>query len=195
MYEFTNQEKDVILQKKNLSPSQRKRNLARKKEFEENKLVKLKPDKVKVEEKHEILKKYCEVQTNSDEKLRTKDSESQTEVTYSKTVGVNTDDVEVEALENTLEVDEHGKIHARKNEIIVEMKVSHTFKNWEEIESHILENLKLTLVGKPWISNNGRQFMTIGFRTNHQDFENWKARTLNYQDSGLLAVSSSRLYR
>ena len=75
------------------------------------------------------------------------------------------------------------------------MKLNHNIKNWQEIEANISENLKLTLIGKPWISNNGRLFMTVGFRTKMQDFENWKIRTFNWQDSGIGAVSFSRLYR
>ena len=72
---------------------------------------------------------------------------------------------------------------------------SSNIKNWQEIEAHISENIQLTLIGKPWISNNGRLFMTVGFRTKMQDFENWKIRTFNWQDSGIGAVSFSRLYR
>ena len=75
------------------------------------------------------------------------------------------------------------------------MKTSHTFNNWEQIELHIRETLKLTLIGKPWIANNGRQFMTIGFRTFRRDFEQWKMETFNWQESGLQSVTSSRLYR
>ena len=75
------------------------------------------------------------------------------------------------------------------------MKLSHGIKNWDEIESIISDNLKLTLFGRPWMANNGRQFMTIGFRTKVQDFEDWKIRTFNWQDSGIRAVSLSRLYR
>ena len=109
--------------------------------------------------------------------------------------GVNTDEKEIESLENTLDVDKNGQIHPKNNEVIVEMKLNHNIKNWQEIEAHISENIQLTLIGKPWISNNGRLFMTVGFRTEMQNFENWKIRTFNRQDSGIGAVSFSRLYR
>ena len=75
------------------------------------------------------------------------------------------------------------------------MKINHNVKDWNEIESHITDNLKLPLIGKPWISNNGRIFMTIGFRTRKKEFEDWKLRTFNWQESGVTAVTFSRLYR
>ena len=56
------------------------------------------------------------------------------------------------------------------------MKMKHGMKDWQEIKSYISENLQLPLFGNPWIANNGNHFMTIGFRTKCQDFENWKIR-------------------
>ena len=109
--------------------------------------------------------------------------------------GINTDEKEIESLENTLDVAKNGQIHPKNNEVIVEIKLNHNIKNWQEIEALVSENLQLSLIGKPWISNNGRLFMTVGFRPKMQDFENWKIRTFNWQDSGIGAVSFSRLYR
>ena len=105
------------------------------------------------------------------------------------------DEKVIESLENILEIDKNGQIHPKKNEVIVEMKLNHSIKNWQEIETNISDNLQLSLIGKPWIANNGRLFMTVGFRTKIEDFEKWKIRTLNWQDSGIGAVSFSRLYR
>ena len=144
----------------------------------------------------EIVKtKDSETQTNPEEVIDKKDIEVQTNCVPVESIGVNTDEKVIDSLENTLEVDKNGQIHPKKNEVIVEMKLNHNIKNWQEIEANISENLKLTLIGKPWISNNGRLFMTVGFRTKMQDFENWKIRTFNWQDSGIGAVSFSRLYR
>ena len=83
----------------------------------------------------------------------------------------------------------------RRNEALVEMKYSHSAKSWDEIELFITKNLQLSLAGKPWIANNGRQYMTVGFRTSREDFENWKCRTLNWQESGIRGVTSSQVYR
>ena len=65
-------------------------------------------------------------------------------------IGVNTDEQEIETLEMNLEVDANGKIHPRKNEVIVEMALCHSARNWKDVEEHILENLQLTLKGKTW---------------------------------------------
>ena len=75
------------------------------------------------------------------------------------------------------------------------MAHGHTVNNWEDIEHLILDKLKMKLIGKPWISNTGKHYMTIGFRTTRQDYENWKIQTFNWQESGIRAVSSSRMYR
>ena len=85
-------------------------------------------------------------------------------------IAVNTDEEEIETMEKNLEVDTNGHIHPRKNEVIVEMALSHSAKNWNDVKEHISENLQLSLKGNPWISNNGRHYMTVGFRTNLQDF-------------------------
>ena len=124
-----------------------------------------------------------------------KDIGTETNPVSLESVGVNTTEVEIETFENSVEVDVNGQIHPRRNEIIVEMKVKLGIKHWQEIEAHIVDDLQLTLLGKPWLSNSGNHFMTVGFRTKCQDFENWKIRTLNWQDSGIRAVSFSRLYK
>ena len=198
-FQFCNQEDEAFVHKKKLSPSQRKRNSLRKSEFDNQKRVeKTSDDEIKMENDNleEIVKtKDSETQTNPEEVIDKKDIEVQTNCVPVESIGVNTDEKVIDSLENTLEVDKNGQIHPKKNEVIVEMKLNHNIKNWQEIEANISENLKLTLIGKPWISNNGRLFMTVGFRIRIQDFENWKIRTFNWQDSGIGAVSFSRLYR
>jgi len=66
--------------------------------------------------------------------------------------------------------------------------------DWGQIEDFIIEEMKFTLIGKPWISNNGNHYMTIGFRTKRRDYEKWKTETFNWQDSNIRAVTYSRLY-
>jgi hypothetical protein len=197
-YQFCNQEDEGFEQKKKLSPSQRKRNFLRKSEFEHLKQVEKTSDAIKVEANSLEAKVFTidsEAQTDPAEAIIKKDMEAQTDPVLLESIGVNTDEHEIDSLENILDVDKNGQIHPKNNEILVEMKLNHGIKNWQEIESTISENLQLPLIGKPWISNNGRHFMTVGFRTKIQDFENWKIRTFNWQESGIGAVSSSRLYR
>ena len=186
-FEYSNQESEELYSKKRLSPSQMKRNLARRKNFEEKKIADDKTDDVKgdIETKGEIetLTNNLELKNVDKDTIEKIDSESQTEIKEFKTIGVNTEEFKVETLEDKLEVDKNGVIYPQKKEILVEMKVNHGIKNWEEIESIISDNLKLTLLGRPWIANNGRHFLTIGFRTKEQDYENWKLGTFNWQES------------
>ena len=81
----------------------------------------------------------------------------------------------------------------QKNEVILEMQINHRVKNWSEIESHITEKLNLTLIGRPWISNKERHYMSIEFRTEQTEHEKWKLETFNWQHSGIRAVTSSRM--
>ena len=182
-YHFSNQEDNAFLQRKKLSPSQKKRNFDRKVHYEEQKTLETKINDIKIEPK--ALSKESQTQTEMEELIEKKENEAQTNAIL----------YEIETLENALEVDKHGKIHPRESESLVEMKINHNVKDWNEIESHITDNLKLPLIGKPWISNNGRNFMTIGFRTKKKEFEYWKLRTFNWQESGVTAVTFSRLYR
>ena len=122
------------------------------------------------------------------------DSGTQTIEIEFETIGTNTDDILEEPTENQ-KVDENGYFHPQKNEVILQMQINHSLKNWSEIESHITEKLNLTLIGRPWISNNGRHYMTIGFRTEQTEHENWKLETFNWQNSGIRAVTSSRMYQ
>ena len=198
IYHFSNQESSII-HKKKFSPSQRKRNEERKQKFEQKRVNDEKSDIIKVEkevdEEQKVSIKNSAVQTDLEDIIEKKDYETQTETMQMESIGVNTEEEEINSLEKNLEVDENGVIKARKNEVLVEIKFNPDVKNWEEIKGHISENLKLTLIGNPWIANSGRHYMTIGLRTKIQDYENWKLRTFNWQESGIRAVSSSRLYR
>ena len=44
-------------------------------------------------------------------------------------IGVNTEEIKTETLEDKLEVDEHGMIYPQKNEIVFELKLNHDIKN------------------------------------------------------------------
>ena len=75
------------------------------------------------------------------------------------------------------------------------MRINHEDLDAEKIETFIEKRLKFSLIGKPWIANNGRHFVTVGFKTWTSDYEKWKVNSVNWQDSGIRAVYFSRLYQ
>jgi hypothetical protein len=87
-----------------------------------------------------VLTKDSEVQTDSEDIIEMKDSEAQTDLINLKTVGVNTEEVEKETLENKLEVDENGKIHPQKNEVLIEMRKKLRAIFWKIFNLLYLEN-------------------------------------------------------
>ena len=87
------------------------------------------------------------------------------------------------------------KIRPKDNETILEMRIGHDDLDEEKVERYILKSLKLSLIGKPWIANNGRHFVTVGFKTNTSDYKKWRDNTANYQDSGVRAVTFSQKYQ
>ena len=109
--------------------------------------------------------------------------------------GINTEEIPPEKLENALRIDGNGVISPGKGEVLVELSISHDLKTWEDILQVIETKLKMIVSGKPWLANSGRLYKTIGFRTPETDYEQWRAQTFNWQDSGVRKVSSSRLYR
>ena len=139
------------------------------------------------------------------EEVEKADKESQVEITVCNngtqtelqciSVGVNTENQKVTTFKDEDDTVEKGVMFPKNNEILVEMRFGHSFKSWPDIEEHIRHNFKMTLFGQPWICNNGKHFMTIGFRTIKKDFEAWKGRTLHWKDSGTREVASSRLYK
>ena len=206
VFMFDNQENIVH---RNKSPSQKKRDLRRKYDFQDSKLRKCKSEKdtdnVEAVNDDKIETKVTETQTEIFcEEVKKVDSETQFDSSFTtRTVETNTDadiDNDEETESDHLEINEKGEIHPRKNENILEMRISHNVNNsapghWAEVESYISEQLKFTLIGKPWIANNGNRYMTIGFRTFRKEYENWKLNTFNWQGSNIRAVTFSRLYR
>ena len=139
------------------------------------------------------------------EEVEKADKESQVEITVCNnetqtelqciSVGVNTENQKVATFKDEDNTVEKGVMFPKNNEILVEMRFGHSFKSWPDIEEDIRHNLKMTLFGQPWICNNGKHFMTIGFRTIKNDFEAWKGRTVHWKDSGTREVASSRFYK
>ena len=87
------------------------------------------------------------------------------------------------------------KFGQKEKETILEMRINHEDLDAEKIETFIEKRLRFSLIGKPWIANSGRHFVTVGFRTWTSDYEKWKVNSVNWQDSGIRAVNFSRLYQ
>ena len=175
-FSFNNQE----MGERKKSPSQVKRNLERNAIFKNMK-------KEKLETSPKTFAK----------KPETKDSETQT-VNLSKTTSTNTDLIKAQETNNDkldIKKNQDREIRPKKNETIVEMRIGHDDLDEKKVESYITKTLKFSLIGKPWIANNGRHFVTVGFRTNSSDYDTWRANTANYQDSGLRAVTFSQVYQ
>ena len=124
-------------------------------------------------------------------------TDKDTQTDYEKTfdIGVNTELGYFDKLENTLRVNSDGEIRAEIGEAVIEMQISHEFKNWDEIQKYVKSSLKMRLCGRPWLANNGRLYKTVEFRTLKEDYENWKIETFNWQSAGIREVSSSRLLK
>ena len=145
----------------------------------------------KVNVKKEVVD--CFTQT---EYIHKNKNESQTEVVSVKDVEVNTVAEEILKLDGVLGVKENGAIEARNgNEKVIEMRISHDVKSWEEIELYVQNNLGMTMTEKPWIPNSGNFFKTMGLRTTSKDYKGWKLRAFNWQESSIRAISSSRVYK
>ena len=147
-----------------------------------------------------------------EKKTETKDSETQTDILVTST-GMNTDknhddehsdnkqDVnkntdtkqEDDKSDDTQDFDKNRQIRPKDNETILEMRVNHEDLDEKKIETFISK--KFSLIGKPWIANNSRHFVTVGFKTWTSDYEKWKVNSVNWQDSGIRAVYFSRLYQ
>ena len=175
VFSFNNQETS----ERKKSPNQIKRNLERNEIFQNTKKEKLERDENTLEKK-----------------IETKDSESQTDILT--TTGIDTDmKNEQDSNNDKLEIrkDQSREIRPKKNETILEMRIGHDDLDETKVETYITKSLKFSLIGKPWIANNGRHFVTVGFKTKTSDYEKWKANTVNYQDSGLRAVMFSQLFQ
>ena len=175
VFSFNNQETS----ERKKSPSQIKRNLERNEIFQNTKKEKLERDENTLEKK-----------------IETKDSESQTDILT--TTGTDTDmKNEQDSNNDKLEIrkDQSREIGPKKNETNIEMRIGHDDLDETKVETYITKSLKFSLIGKPWIANSGRHFVTVGFKTNTCDYEKWRANTVNYEDLGLRAVMFSQLYQ
>ena len=93
------------------------------------------------------------------------------------------------------DLNKNREIRPKEKETILEMRINHEDLDAEKIETFIEKRLKFSLIGKPWIANNGRHFVTVGFKTWTSDYEKGKVNSVNWQDSGIRAVNFSRLYQ
>ena len=99
--------------------------------------------------------------------------------------------------EDKEDVNESKEIRPKEKETILEMRINHEDLDKQKVESFISKRLKfsLILIGEPWIANNGRHFVTVGFKTWTSEYEKWKINSVNWRESGIRAVTFSRLYQ
>ena len=190
VFSFNNQE---IISEKKKSPSQMKRNFERNETFKN-------------------MKKETFETKNLEEKSEKKDSETQTEILVTST-GTNTDtkhdndcnddkedfdenkEIRQKEKEDKEDVNESKEIRPKEKETILEMRINHEDLDKQKVATFISKHLKFSLIGEPWIANNGRHFATVGFKTWTSDYEKWKENSVNWRDSGIRAVYFSRLYQ
>ena len=80
-------------------------------------------------------------------------------------------------VEEGIEINENGEIRPKPDQSILEFKISHDFKSWDEVKSEICENYKLRIIGNPWLANNECLFKTVAFVTPTKCYEKWKNKT------------------
>ena len=190
VFSFNNQE---IINDRKKSPSQIKRNFERNETFKN-------------------MKKETFETKNLEEKSEKKDSETQTEILVTST-GTNTDtkhdidcsddkddfnenkEILQKEKEDKEDINETKEIRPKEKETILEMRINHEDLDKQKVATFISKRLKFSLIGEPWIANNGRHFATVGFKTWTSDYEKWKENSVNWRDSGIRAVYFSRLYQ
>ena len=191
VFSFNNQE---IINDRKKSPSQIKRNFERNETFKN-------------------MKKETFETKNLEEKSEKKDSETKTEILVTST-GTNTDtkhdndcnddkedfdenkEIRQKEKEDKEDVNESKEIRPKEKETILEMRINHDDLDKQKVATFISKHLKFSLIGEPWIANNGRHFATVGFKTWTSDYyEKWKVNSVNWRESGIRAVTFSRLYQ
>ena len=194
VFSFNNQE-NISERKK--SPSQIKRNFERKETF------------------NNMKKETIETNANTlEKKPETKDSETQIDILVTST-GTNTDTKNVDDSNDNKQDDkkntdtkndndcsddkedfnENKEIRPKEKETILEMRINHEDLDKQKVKTFISKSLMVSLIGEPWIANNGRHFATVGFKTWTSDYEKWKEDSVNWRESGIREVYFSRLYQ
>ena len=170
-FSFNNAKDTPAFPPRKKSPTQLKRDYLRQKVFE-NKMkeslsdVKTETTEIEVQNKEtQTEDSSFEEKCNQTEAKEGIDSETQTELNESKIV-------------ETTEVNDKGEIHPKESQTILEFRISHDFKTWDEVTSEIFESFKLRIIGNPWLTNSERHFKTVAFVTNGSDFEDWKTEHL-----------------
>lgn len=193
-FRFSFDNKKNIQNKKTKSPSQQRRNFDRQAEFKKR----LEKKENNLEASEEKVKTESEKKDLNDEKFHVPKIEVETVATQTDTATLEketqTEYNQNEPAPDNIEINEKGEIVPKPNETIIELKFSHDLKNWDEVKMHITENLRLKILGKPWLANNGRHFKTIAFKTLRRDFEIWKQENLNWENIAR-PVTLSRIYK
>ena len=193
-FDFSNQDSRAEIVRKKLSPSQMKRNQLRNFKRIQNLVVSeqldasgsYKTDVGTNTDADDIDQDFCET------KLIVNDSSTQTRSVEHMDCAVNTETIKHD---EELKLDKHGHINPQEGEAVLEIRVAHDARTWEDVGLIIKKTLGISMIGRPWIANNGKLFKTIGFRTMREEYEKWKLKTYNWQESGVRSVSFSTLYR
>ena len=151
-FEFSYSNQDLVSARK-LSPSQQNRNRIRRVNYEQSKsashlvesVLKWENRKFEGNTKQELADNFSQTDTAmlTDTTTCKNDQESQTEAVTYKDVEVSTDEEEIQRLDSVLDVKENGVIEARNStEKVIEARISHNFKTWEEIQLYVKETLR-----------------------------------------------------
>ena len=130
-----------------------------------------------------------------DKKIETSDAETQVNVILTS-IETNIDKEDFNDISRDKLDISNNKILPKENDTILEMGLNHEDLDETKVEKYISKQLKLSLIGKPWIANNGRHYVSIGFKTKTSDFETLKRNTVNWHDSGRIrSVAFSRRHQ
>ena len=192
VFSFSNQE---TLSERKKSPSQIKRNLERKATFEN-----MKKENIRTE-KTETNALAATAMPTLDKKVKTRDTETEIDALNDKEdfndkTNDKINDKINDQINDKSNFSDNKEIRPKENETILEMGLNHEDLDESKVETYITKRLKLSLIGTPWIANNGRQYVTVGFKTKTSDFETLKTNTVNWHDSGRIrAVTFSRRHQ
>ena len=192
VFSFSNQE---TLSERKKSPSQIKRNLERKATFEN-----MKKENIRTE-KTETNALAATAMPTLDKKVKTRDTETEIDALNDKEdfndkTNDKINDKINDQINDKSNFSDNKEIRPKENETILEMGLNHEDLDESKVEKYITKRLKLSLIGTPWIANNGRHYVTVGFKTKTSDFETLKTNTVNWHDSGRIrAVTFSRRHQ
>jgi hypothetical protein len=105
------------------------------------------------------------IQTDDENELKkeTKPSTKNEKTQTCEELSVTKETQSVEPKIEVVETNDSGEVLPNQNETILEIKFSHDVQNWEQVQDHLKDELKLKIKGKPWLANNGTHFKTMRY--------------------------------